>query len=141
MRIYRKSKWNYCFAMVRLWNYDSTADYTLTLLTQCICFTRCYCWWLDVDSNDILACQMTQALDLVCPLMMTVSHNQPLRKIDGDEVWIAPLVFLLFAADNGNVNDGDSLGFGRSEEACLFFIVLKPIPARRVNPGLEPGRV
>jgi len=67
-----------------------------------------------VDSNDILACQMTQALDLVCPLMMTVSHNQPRRKIDGDEVWIAPLVFLLFAADNGNVNDGDSLGFGRS---------------------------
>ena len=56
---------------------------------------------------------MTQALDLVCPLMMTVSHNQPRRKIDGDEVWIAPLVFLLFAADNGNVNDGDSqLGFG-----------------------------
>ena len=85
---------------------------------------------------------MTQALDLVCPLTMTISHNQPRRKIDSDEVWIAPLVFLLFAADNGNVNDGDSqLGFGWSEEACLFFIILKSGLVWWVDPGLEPNRV
>jgi hypothetical protein len=52
-----------------------------------------------------------------------VSHSQPGREINNDEVRFGPFILLLLVITNNKIDDGNTMGFGLGKVSFLFVVV------------------
>lgn len=96
----------------------------LALFTGPVCLTCLYFWWLDDHFDNIFGTlnnppssyQSCLSTDGGC-----ISHSQPGREINNDEVWFGPFIFLLLVITNNEINDGDTMGFGLGKVSLFLW--------------------